>query len=179
MSGTNESLDFGTGCCDYDIYFSPDEEELNYDEINFIDPLLYPIQIEWANFDWEEEIFACETNPDIGYDDYENCYIEPWEDLYLYSVTDWANLPWEEIQMYDITPDDFIFYVMTQNIDCLNTVEWSALASIFDDADLNNNDLINSSEKSLIYSFDLLGKRINQKLNKSFFVLNYTMMVLL
>ena len=39
---------------------------------------------------------------------------------------------------------------------------------VFLTIDLNNNDLINSSEKSLIYSFDLLGKRINQKLNKSF-----------
>ena len=57
---------------------------------------------------------------------------------------------------------------MTQNIDCLNTVDWSALFSMFDDTDLNNKDLINSTEKSLIYSFDLLGKRINQKLNKSF-----------
>ena len=70
--------------------------------------------------------------------------------------------------MYNITPEVFIFYVMTQNIDCINTVEWSALFSMFDDTDLNNDDLINSTEKSLIYSFDLLGKRINQKLNKSF-----------
>tara|TARA_Y100001978_G_scaffold202317_1_gene223061 strand:+ start:1544 stop:3490 length:1947 start_codon:yes stop_codon:yes gene_type:complete len=171
LSGTNESLDFGTGCCDDDVYFSPDEEELNYNEINFIDPLLYPIQIEWANFDWEEEIYVCETDPGFDWEEFgepSDCMIEPWEDLYLYSVTDWTNLPWEEIQTYDITPDDFIFYVMTQNIDCLNTVDWSALFSMFDDTDLNNKDLINSTEKSLIYSFDLLGKRINQKLNKSF-----------
>ena len=106
---------------------NPCYSELEPEEVSWLEPLVSPIQFDWESFDWgcgeAWDWWECEEILNG---------IDYWSEYNLYSITNWDEIPWNSIALYDVTPENFLFYIMTENISCPdNLLVWENLFDYF------------------------------------------------
>ena len=117
---------------------NPCYSELESEDINWLEPLISPIQFDWESFDWDEY----------------------WDEYNLYGITNWDSIPWENIAFYEITPQDFLFYIITENISCPNNVLiWENVFDSFGSSSIQNP----NKNRILIKAFNILGIDLKEK----------------
>tara|TARA_Y100000589_G_C27057699_1_gene590013 strand:- start:6 stop:1073 length:1068 start_codon:yes stop_codon:yes gene_type:complete len=137
----SDTIQIDTNSMAYELTFfncpNPCYNDLDFDEIDWLNPNLSSMQINWQMFNW-------------GF---------YWDDLNLHSLVDWSYIPWNNIIELNIYPEDFIYYITIQNISCENPFNWNSFISFFE----NNNYNEFKKVRKLITIVDVLGRNISKE----------------